>query len=213
MKILILGGTGFVGRALCEALVEQGGHALTVPTRAPARHKPVAMLPGVTLVRADVHDPASLTRLLAGCDAVVNLVAILHGIEAAFQRVHVDLPTRLAHAMQGAGVRRLVHVSALGVPDASAGPAPSRYLRSKAQGEHVLHQAAQAGHLDLTVLRPSVIFGAQDRFLNLFADLQTLFPVMPLGGADARFQPVWGGGRGTGHRACAGSPRHHRRHL
>ena len=193
MKILILGGTGFVGRALCEALVEQGGHELTVPTRSPARHKAVAMLPGVGLAQADVHDPATLARLLVGCDAVVNLVAILHGTEAAFQRVHVDLPTRLAQAMQGAGVRRLVHVSALGVPDDAATAAPSRYLRSKAQGEHALWQAAKAGHLDLTVLRPSVIFGAQDRFLNLFADLQALFPVMPLGGASARFQPVWVG--------------------
>jgi NADH dehydrogenase len=80
-------------------------------------------------------------------------------------------------------VRRLVHVSALGASET----APSRYLRSKASGEAVL----RAADLDLTVLRPSVIFGAEDNFLNLFASLQTVFPVMALAGADSRYQPVW----------------------
>jgi uncharacterized protein YbjT (DUF2867 family) len=116
-------------------------------------------------------------------DAVVQLIAILHGSEADFARVHVDLPRRLARACATAGVRRVVHVSALGV---GAG-APSSYLRSKAQGEAVLQSTA----LDLTLLRPSVIFGAGDRLLNLFAQLQSLAPLVPLAGADARFQPVW----------------------
>jgi NADH dehydrogenase len=121
--------------------------------------------------------------VLAGCEAVVHLVAILHGSEAEFERVHVQLPQRVAAACKAAGVRRVVHVSALGVaPDA-----PSRYLRSKAAGEQVWRESG----LDVTVLRPSVIFGARDRFLNLFAQLQALAPFVPLGGAHARFQPVW----------------------
>jgi len=114
---------------------------------------------------------------------VVNLVAILHGSAADFERVHVELPQRIAAACRAAGVARLVHVSALGV----AADAPSNYLRSKARGEQVLRESGLA----LTVLRPSVIFGAEDRFLNLFAGLQALAPLMPLGGADSRFQPVW----------------------
>jgi len=114
-------------------------------------------------------------------------VAILHGSDAAFQRVHVELPRKLASACQAANVRRVVHVSALGVGAGAAGQEPSRYLRSKAAGEAVLRAAG----LDLTILRPSVIFGEHDRFMNLFATLQSVFPAVPLGGAQARFQPVW----------------------
>jgi len=185
-NILVLGGTGFVGRCVCEKLVERSGGGeglITVPSRHPQRAKAIQLLPTVEVVNANVHDEAQLARLVAGRDAVINLVAILHGDEAAFQQVHVELPRKLARACTAAGVRRVVHVSALG----AATNAPSRYLRSKAEGEAALRQAGLA----LTVLRPSVIFGAEDRFLNLFARLQAVFPLMPLAGADARFQPVW----------------------
>jgi NADH dehydrogenase len=143
----------------------------------------VRPLPNVDLITADVHDAAVLARLAAGCDAVVNLVAILHGNEAAFERVHVALPRLIVAACRTAGVTRLVHVSALGV----AANAPSRYLRSKAAGEAVFTGSGLA----VTVLRPSVIFGAQDRFLNVFGQLQQLAPFMPLAFGSARFQPVW----------------------
>jgi uncharacterized protein YbjT (DUF2867 family) len=186
MDLLIIGGTGFVGRAVCAELIERsggGGGRLTVPSRQPQRAKALQMLPTVELLGADVHDDAQLARLVAGRDAVINLVGILHGREADFQRAHVELPNRIAHACRQAGVRRLVHVSALG---AQAG-APSMYLRSKAAGEAVL----QTSGLDVTLLRPSVMFGAEDRFMNLFAGLQRVLPVLPLGSGDARFQPVW----------------------
>ncbi|HEY1393192.1 MAG TPA: complex I NDUFA9 subunit family protein, partial [Methylibium sp.] len=150
----------------------------------PARAKALAMLPGVELQAADVHDEAQLSAVLRGCEAAVNLVGILHGSEREFQHAHVELPRKLARACASAGVQRLVHVSALGV----AADAPSRYLRSKAAGEAVLREEAR---LDLTILRPSVMFGAEDRFLNLFASLQALFPLLPLAGSEAQFQPVW----------------------
>jgi uncharacterized protein YbjT (DUF2867 family) len=183
-QVLVLGGTGFVGRAVCECLAELApATRVRVPTRRAAHGNSVRFLPNVDLLSANVHDEAALRRLVAGCDAVVNLVAILHGSAAAFEQVHVALPRKLAQACQAAGVRRLVHVSALGV-----GPgAPSNYLRSKTAGEAVLQEAK----LDLTVLRPSVIFGVDDHFLNLFAQLQAVAPVFPLAGSDARFQPVW----------------------
>jgi NADH dehydrogenase len=183
-KLLILGGTGLVGRALCERWVRHdAGVRLTVPTRQWQRGKVVQFLPTVDIVQADVMDDQELARLVAGQDAVVNLVARLHGSEAEFRRLHVDLPERLARACRQAGVQRLVHVSALGADAAG----PSMYQRSKAAGEAVLQQAG----LDLTLLRPSVIFGEGDRFMNLFARLQARFPVMPLGRAHSRFQPVW----------------------
>lgn len=185
-NVLILGGTGFVGRSVCEKLVERSGGAdgrITVPSRRPQRAQHLRTLPTVELIQSDVHDAAALRRLLVDCDVVINLIAILHGGEADFQRVHVELPRKLVAACQSSGVKRVVHVSALG----AAADAPSKYLRSKAAGEAVLRAAG----LDLTVLRPSVIFGEHDRFLNLFASLQAVAPVMPLAGAAARFQPVW----------------------
>lgn len=181
-NILVLGGTGFVGRHVCESL-QRAGHRTTVPTRVLKNAAHVQHLPGLTVQVADVHQPDQLNRLVAGHDIVINLVAILHGNERAFRKVHVDLPESLAAACAAAGVRRVIHVSALG----AAADAPSLYLRSKAEGEAVL----EAADLDLTVLRPSVIFGAGDRFLNLFARMQQVLPLVPLAGARVRFQPVW----------------------
>jgi uncharacterized protein YbjT (DUF2867 family) len=188
-RVALLGGTGFVGRSVCEALVRAAGGAgvaIVVPTRRAMHANRVRPLPGVDVRVADVHDDKALVRVLAGCDAVVNLVAILHGSEQAFERVHVELPTKLARACTSLGLQRVVHVSALGVP-AHQTDAPSNYLRSKAAGEAAL----RAARLQLTLLRPSVMFGTEDRFLNLFASLQAVFPLMPLACADARFQPVW----------------------
>lgn len=183
LSLLILGGSGFVGRALCEQLTRRlgAGVRITVPTRRLPHAQAVQSLPGVTVVQADVF--RDLPALVPGHDAVVNLVAILQGSAAAFEHVHVELPRRIV----AAGARRVVHVSALGVSE----HAPSRYLRSKAAGEAVLQVGAQTAGLDLSMLRPSLVFGREDRSVNLFARLQRLAPVLPLGGADARLQPVW----------------------
>ena len=183
-RILVLGGSGFVGRQVCEQLARLGWH-ITVPTRRAVNAAKVQSLPGLTVLEASVHSEADLARLMPGHDAVVNLVAVLHGSETRFEQVHVELPAKVVHAMQHAGVQRLVQVSALGA-DLQG---PSKYQRSKARGEAVL----QGEGLQLTVLRPSVIFGAEDKFLNLFADLQGIAPFMPLAGSGTRFQPVWVG--------------------
>jgi NADH dehydrogenase len=183
-RILVLGGSGFVGRQVCEQLARLGWH-ITVPTRRAVNAAKVQSLPGLTVLEASVHSEADLARLMPGHDAVVNLVAVLHGSETRFEQVHVELPAKVVRAMQHAGVQRLVQVSALGA-DLQG---PSKYQRSKARGEAVL----QGAGLQLTVLRPSVIFGAEDKFLNLFADLQGIAPFMPLAGSGTRFQPVWVG--------------------
>ena len=186
-NILILGGTGFVGRHLCEQL-QRAGHRVTVATRQARRAQAVQHLPLVTVRVFNARHGDDMAQLVAGHDAVVNLVAILHGSARAFHAAHVEWPQQLAAACQAAGVRRLVHVSALGA-SAQAG---SVYQRTKAQGEAALAAAAHTGAgLDLTVLRPSVIFGAGDRFLTLFGRMQAVLPVVPLAGADTRFQPIW----------------------
>ncbi|WP_310626584.1 complex I NDUFA9 subunit family protein [Limnohabitans sp.] len=184
-KILILGGSGFVGRHVCSRLSLQH-HQITVPTRRlPARH--IQMMPSVSVVQADVHDPQQLQALVHGHDVVINLVAILHGTEEEFNHAHVTLPANLARACHAEHVTRLIHISALGA-DVHG---PSMYQRSKARGELALLSAAQRTPLGLTLLRPSVIFGKDDPFINLFAKLQKIFPVMPIAGAQTRFQPVW----------------------
>jgi NADH dehydrogenase len=185
-RIIVLGGSGFIGRSVCEKLVERaggGGGRIKVPTRHPTVTRDLLVLPTLEVIHANLHDDTQLARLVARCDAAINLVGILHGSDADFERVHVELPRRLGIACKAAGVRRIVHVSAMGAEPS----APSKYLRSKAAGEAAL----RASGVELTLLRPSVVFGEHDRLINLFAELQRRFPVLPLAAADARFQPVW----------------------
>lgn len=197
-KILVLGGTGFVGAHVCEKLIRED-FTVTLATRRRSNANHLIHLPGLTVQEFNVHDEAALTRAAAGHDGVVNLVAILHGTQADFEKTHVALPKKLAHACVSAGIKQVVHVSALGANALQPESAPSMYLRSKGEGEAVLNQAAlgagagaaaQAG-FDLSILRPSVMFGEGDKFINLFAKLQQVLPFMPLAGAAARFQPVW----------------------
>lgn len=183
-KLLILGGTGFLGRHVCEK-VERLKWRATVPTRRRLHAQAILMLPMITPLEADVHDEATLAQLVAGHDAVLNLIGTLHGDEAEFERAHVGFAEKLARACGSAGVRRIVHLSALGADE----NAPSMYQRSKARGEAKLRQASPP--LAWTILRPSVMFGREDNFLNLFARLNRRFLGIPLAGANAKFQPVW----------------------
>jgi NADH dehydrogenase len=179
---LILGGAGFLGRHLAAELARRGVE-VTVPSRRRERAKHLIVLPTVNVVEADINAPGVLERLARGHDAVINLVGILHG---SFERAHVELPKAIVAACRANGVPRLLHVSALG----AASDAPSDYQRSKARGEQVV---LGAEGLAVTVFRPSVIFGPEDRFLNTFACLARYLPVLALACPQARFQPVYVG--------------------
>ena len=184
-RALVLGASGFVGRSVCAQLASRG-IAIRALTRDSLKARPLQVIPSLEIFAGSPHDDEALGRALDGVGAAVNLVGILHeSRREPFEKVHVELPRRLARACRTAGVARLVHMSAL-----NAGrDGPSRYLRSRGQGEDALREAG-AG-LAVTIFRPSVIFGQDDRFLNLFAGLVKLLPLVPLAGAKTRFQPVW----------------------
>ncbi|WP_300618238.1 complex I NDUFA9 subunit family protein [Dokdonella sp.] len=185
-RIVILGGTGFVGRHLVPRLARDG-HAITVLTRNRDRKREISVLPRVRLVNADVHDPATLARRLAGADAAINLVGILNerGSDGSgFRKAHVELAASLTTACRETGVSRLLQMSSL-----RAGEGESHYLRSRGEAEERVRSSALAW----TIFRPSVIFGDGDGLFFRFADLLRIAPLLPLARAHAKFAPVFAG--------------------
>jgi len=182
--ICIFGGGGFVGRYVAQALLERGAR-LRIAERniKNAMHiKPLGNLGQTQFVSADVTRKDSVTRAVHGCDAVVNLVGVLKG---DFERVHVEGARHVAEAAAAAGCRSLLHLSAIGADSDS----PSRYGRSKGDGEKAVLQAFP----DAIILRPSIIFGREDQFINRFAGMIAMLPVVPIIGGDTRFQPIFVG--------------------
>lgn len=189
-SILVIGGSGFIGSHIVAQLAATGRRVI-VPTRRPHRTRHLTVLPTVQLVEADVYDPRALDRLVQRADAVINLVGVLHSSSStpwgpAFEHAHVELPRRLVAACQRKGITRFLHMSALGADEHG----PSMYQRSKAAGEKIMSSATD---LEVTTFRPSVVFGPEDKFLNMFAQLQAVLPVLALGGVQTKFQPVFVG--------------------
>lgn len=183
--VVVFGGTGFVGRNLAARLLEDGARVV-VPSRRDVRPRGRPGLPtGAELRRGDVGDPGFLRAAVRGADAVVNLVGILneHGDDGrGFERVFVDFARRIMDAMRDAGVRRLLQMSAL-----NAGRGDSHYLQARGRAESLVRKSG----LDWTLFRPSVIAGAGDGLFCRFDALLRFAPVLPIGRADACFQPVW----------------------
>lgn len=184
-SVCVLGGSGFVGKHVCQALAA-AGYRVRVATRDRERAKEqLILLPTVEVETVDVHDAAQLGGFVRGVDAVINLVGVLHDGRGrgSFSAAHIELSRKVVAACNGSAVRRLLHMSAMAADRA----APSAYLRSKGEAEAVVRESGLAW----TVFRPSVIFGRGDSFLNLFARMLRTFPVMPLACPNARFQPVY----------------------
>jgi NADH dehydrogenase len=183
--VAVLGGSGFIGRHVCHALVQEG-YRVRVATRDRERAKvELILLPTVEVSEVDVHDPAALAAFMRGADAAINLVGVLQqgSGNASFEQAHVELARNVIAACRAKGVNRLLHMSALNA--SSAGP--SVYLRTKGEAERLVRDSGLAW----TVFRPSVVFGRGDRFLNLFAKIMQFVPVLALACPDARFQPVF----------------------
>lgn len=186
-KICVLGGTGFVGRNLVVRLINRG-YQVRVPTRHPQRNRAIEVLPGAELVGADVHDPETLREQFAGCDAVINLIGVLHEYPGqSFRAVHAELPGKVVDACRATGVERLLHMSAL---HADAAKGPSQYLFTKGEGERTV---VEARDLAVTCFKPSIVFGPDDDFFNKFANLLKFNLVLPLACPNSRFAPVYVG--------------------
>ena len=162
------------------------------------------VLPGIEIIQSPLSQEGDIADAVQDSQVVINLVGILQSRAGKpwgpdFDEAHVKLPARIARVMQRGGMTRLIHVSALGASET----APSMYLRSKAAGELALRRA---DHLELTILRPSVVFGPGDAFLNLFASMQSVLPVLPLVTPHARFQPIYIGDLITAMTSCIDRP-------
>lgn len=187
--VTIFGGSGFIGRYVVKRLAARGARVrVAVRDVEGAKFlKPMGAVGQIAPFAVNIGDAASVRAAISGADAVVNAVGVLYeGGRQSFRRAHVDGPRMIAEAATAAGVGRLVHISAIGADAAS----DSRYAQSKAMGEAAVREAFP----DATVLRPSVVFGAEDDFFNRFAAMARLAPALPLidGGA-TKFQPVFVG--------------------
>lgn len=184
--VTIYGGSGFVGRYIARRMANQGWR-VRVAVRRPNEAmfvKPYGVVGQVEPVFCNIRDDESVALAMRGADAVVNCVGILNELgKNAFDTVQAEGAERIARIAADQGIARLVLVSAIGADDGS----DSEYARTKAQGE----QGVLAHMPDAVILRPSVVFGTEDQFFNRFAGLTRLSPLLPLVGADTRFQPVY----------------------
>jgi len=180
--VAVFGGDGFIGRYLCEMLL-QAGVRVRIACRNPRRAhfiQPMSEVGQLGYLRADITDPESVARAVDGCSAAVNLVGVLKG---NFQAVHVTGARNVAEAARDAGAAALVHISAIGADPQSE----SAYGRSKGDGE----LAVRAAFPRATIIRPSLVFGPEDQLTNRLAGLARLLPFLPVIAPRTRFQPVY----------------------
>ena len=187
-QVTVFGGSGFLGRYVVRALAKKGWR-IKVATRHPNKAfflRPMGQVGQIGFFKCDVADAGQVESALAGSHAVVNLTGILYQRGQTFQDVHVDGPQAIAEAAARHGVKALVHVSAIGADSESN----AHYAQTKAEGEKRVREAFPHA----SIMRPSLLFGPEDRFFNRFAEMARYFPALPLiGGGRTLFQPVFVG--------------------
>lgn len=183
-KIVVLGGTGFIGSHLVTKLVAEG-HSVTVLSRNRERRRGLLVLPSVKILSTDVYDRAALAQRFGGHDSVINLVGILNETGGAkFSRAHVDLTATVIAACREAGVRRLLQMSSV-----NAGSDASKYLKTRGEAETLVKNSG----LDWTIFRPTIVYGRRDGLVSRFHGLLKLSPVLPLARPRAKIAPVYVG--------------------
>ena len=184
--VTIVGGSGFVGRYIAQVMAKRGWRVRVACRRPHEAHfvRPYGVVGQVEPVQCNIRDDESLTRVISGATAVVNCVGVLfESGRNTFDAVQAEGAGRVARIAAAEGARAMVQISAIGADPES----PSAYGRTKAAGERAVTEAFPGA----TVLRPSIVFGNEDKFFNRFAAMARLSPVLPIVGAGSRFQPVW----------------------
>jgi NADH dehydrogenase len=197
--VTVFGGSGFLGRYVVQALI-RGRARVRIACRDPRQAfylKPLGGLGQTQFTAADIRKPEQVCRAVAGAEAVVNLVGVLKG---DFDGLHVEGAANVAQAAAEARAAALVHVSAIGADPEAA----SAYGRTKGEGE----ARVRAAFADAVILRPSIVFGAEDKFLNRFARMIELLPAVPVVRPAVKFQPVWAGDVGQAVALAALDPKH-----
>ena len=198
--VTLFGGGGFVGRYVAQHIYKTGAR-VRIAQRDPRQAfflKPLGALGQTQFVAADIRNPDQVAAAIKNSDAVVNLVGTLKG---DFQGLHVAGARTLAKACAEQGVGSLVHISAIGADPES----PSAYGRSKGEGE----QAVRSAFPGATIMRPSVVFGREDNFVNRFAGILRVAPALPVIRGGVKFQPVYAADIGKAVSAAAIDPDHH----
>jgi NADH dehydrogenase len=185
--ITVFGASGFIGRYVVRALAK-AGYRVRAATRRPHlanELRPMGVVGQIQLVQANLRDRESVARAVDGADGVINLVGVLYEDGSqTFDSLQARGAGLVAEAAKAAGIKRMVQISAIGADAESS----SKYARTKALGEQAVREAMP----DATILRPSIVFGAEDQFFNKFADMARFAPALPLiGGGKTKFQPVW----------------------
>jgi NADH dehydrogenase len=184
MKIFITGSSGFIGKAVVEQLVKQNYEVIAAIRAASSKKLPAQKPDNVTYVNVDLYDVQSIIRACNESDAIIHLVGIISEVGSqTFQKVHVEITKNIVSAAKACKIKRLLHMSALG----TRANAPSRYHQSKYEAEGLIRNST----LEYTIFRPSIVYGPGDKFINLFAKLAKLSPVILIpGNGKARLQPI-----------------------
>ena len=189
MKICILGGTGFIGKNLAVYLSNRG-YSVIIPSRKPELAKDLKVLPKIKIIPADIHQEKILFKIIDDCEIVINTIGILNekrGGKNKFQYVHIDFLKKILSVCRSSKISHFIHISALKA-DFKLGT--SKYLRSKGKGEIIVKDLSK-NNFNFTIFQPSIVFGKEDSFINLFAKIIRFFPLIPLAGYKTRFAPIF----------------------